>query len=259
MAYARYSWGGQRGTPQQWPPLHPQPDPDHLNPANDSRFVGREPSWVQDTAVPSLPPEIMGGEPDAVYARGGPVFDPTTDPEHGPGHGAGWTNEQASVVRQSWVLDDDGSVAATHFAHTSTVDETYHPADWSPTQTDLFSPETVDQQYNRGIGSPHAPYATPERVRRHTRWIDRFIDMHWWAPTMQLKFNRSGAGTPEVPAQSLGNNMTPFAPNAGFSYAPPDRLVWPERQVPPRPWSEPMTVDGTLGNLAGVDLGSWGL
>lgn len=257
MGYQRYAWAKPRAQNVEVP-IHPQLDPRHGVLTNDTRFVDRPPSWVQDTAVPSLPDEIVGGDPDPSFARGGPVFDPTQDPEHGAGTGPALTNEEAGLVREDWVLRDDGSVAATHFSHTPIDVQDYHPSDVSPPQMDLYSPETVDIQYHKGIGSPHSPHATPDRVRRIKRWIDQFIDMHWWGVEMQSRALRFGQGTPVYPADDLGNNVTPYAPNGGYLLTTADRLLAPQQQIPPRPWDEGMTV-GAEAVYAPSALESWGL
>lgn len=257
MAYSRYAWA-RFGDVSPVVPIHPQPDPGHLNPTNSTRFVARAASWQQDTAVPSLPAEMVDLDPEAAPTGrgGGPIFTPTTDPSHGVGSGHGETNEEASAIRAPWVLQDDGSVLAGHWSHTPLQDETQHPSDEAPPEMDLYSPVTVDQQYHKGIGSPHSPQSTPERVRRIKRWTDRRIDRHWWMPEMQPKYSHAGTGTPMVPAQPIGNNVTPFPVNTFFGT--PDRFLHPERQTTPRPWDEQMTVDGTQNDTA-VSLGSWGL
>jgi hypothetical protein len=260
MPYQRYAWSWNKGgTSQSDVPIHPDLNPDHLNPSNDSRFVDRAPSWQQDTAVPSLPPELVDADLAAPTGRGGgPVADPTTDPGYGPGFNPGLDNDQAGVVRAQWVERDDGSVAATHFGYTPDVDSVDHPSDVHDAGANLFSPMTVDQQYQKGVGSPHSPNSTPDVVRRIMRWTDRVIDWHRWVPEMQLKYPKGGQGTPEVPAESLGSSVGPFPMNAGWRFVAPDRLLAPERQVAPRPWGETMIQDGTLMDTA-VGLGDWGL
>jgi hypothetical protein len=260
MAYQRYSWAWSKtGGSDSEVPIHPQPAAGHLDATGDTRFVGRDPSWQQDTAVPSLPPELIDLDIAAPTARGGgPVADATTDPGYGAGTGAGLDNEQSSVVRAQWVMRDDGSVAASHFGYQPDTDHTDYPSDVHDPGDNLFSPQTVDQQYQKGVGSPYSPNSTPDVVRRIMRWTDRAIDWHRWVPEMQLRYSHAGQGTPEVPAEDLGANVTPFPANAGWRFVAPDRLLAPERQVTPRPWGETMTQDGTLMDTA-VALGSWGL
>jgi len=259
VAYGAYSWS-RPTVPDPEVPIHPQPDPGHLTLTNDTRFVDRAPSWQQDTSVPSLPGELVDVDPAGMpLAAGEPIFTPTLDPNEGPGFGPALTNEEAGQLRGDWVLRDDGSVAAGHYGYVPPMqDETIHPSDEGVTGADLYSPQTVEQQYHKGVGSPYSAHSWGGR--RMMRWTDRPIDMHWWEPTMQPKYVKAGAGTPQYPGVPTGNNVSPYPANvpAGV-FTTPDRFVVAEQQVPTRPWDESYRVDGTALNTTAAPLGEWGL
>lgn len=244
-------------------PLHPQRDPQHLDPSPDPNLMpGQTPDWVQSANAPTLPEALDGGVADPPMPTGyGPIDHTPFDHSYGLGIQPGLSTLDNQDIGGVWHNDDQGTVAAESYVHPVMRDGAPHVA-WID-----HEPEPVDSmgqvEYQRvGVGAVHDPNAV--RGKRLKRWYDRFIEMHRYGVELRPYAPNYAHPSPErLPAQNADQVVSPY-PNAAAAYSgPPNRFVLPMTRREPQDWVTSQTEDGTSETLYGAathyGLPSWGL
>lgn len=232
-------------------------DPQHGQPAPD--MVPGQITWVADTLVPTLPPELMGDQMLQLPVMGGPLDLEPQSHAYGLGGGPGLDELQTQQVTDRWHEQDRGATAARRYQPVAARDGAYH-VDIIPDGDADTSPETVALRHETGVGRPNDPHA--RRAQRIWRWRERFIDRHMWGTSKRPAYLRN-AYTPPITDAPTSQYSSPF-PGGGVPWATggmgtPDKLVAPQERRTPRPWDEAFTVDATDRAAADHGLGSWGL
>jgi len=244
-------------------PLHPPRDREHLDPSPDPNLMpGQTPDWVQTAQAPTLPEPLEGGVPDAPLATGyGPVDHTPFDHSYGSGVQPGLSTLENQDVMGVWHNDDQGTVAAEHYAHPKMRDGAPHVAwiDHEPEPVDSFGQVEYQRRGRGAVHDPNAPLG-----KRLKRWYDRRINFHRYAVEMRPYDPRYAHPSPDrAPMQNPDQIVSPYG-NAKHAYSgPADRFLLPMARREPGDWVEDQISDGTPGQLAGAPDGygltRWGL
>lgn len=212
--------------------------------------------WSADTAAPALPDAVDGVQYMQGYAGGGPVSQVPWDHEDGGPRGNGLTVQESIEERGYWHAQDAGAYAAETFNVQAARDGAYHvdvlPDNPNP---DGDSPQSLIFR-QPGVGSPIDPYA--RLGTRRWRWRDRWIDRHMWETDQRPSVVRNGYTAPVKAPQVGGGPYTSQFTSGTIEYI--EQWAVPQNRVTPRPWDQPMAVNGTgPAALGDYGLGSWGL
>jgi hypothetical protein len=236
-------------------PLVPGTDPEHATPGPDEQVT-----WVADTMVATLPPELVGDQLLQLPAIGGPVDRDPHDPMLGQG-GGHYTDAENRAVMGPYHRADPGTVASRRWQPPGSRDGAYH-VDVVPDPhpaSDGTSPQTLVVREQTGYGTPLDPGA--RLGQRIQRWRDRWIDRHMWGVEPHPAYVRNAYTGRGVPAGPRSQYSSPYPTNQWSGkggIGTPDQLVMPTERRVPRPWGEDQTTDPTTG-APDQALGSWGL
>lgn len=253
---SRWDWSKRVMAPVNVP-LVAAIDPEHLDPTpNPGEGLG-QPEWVQSVHAPGLPGEYLPDPLEIVSPYGlGPIDHTPADPQHGVGVGHGLTIQQSQQLSGQLHGEDLGAVAAHSWDPMIVREGQRHLAPAVDNWGDGDSPQTL-QLERTGLGEPNDPYARKGRPRLK-RWAKFVWDWHWFDPEMRPLAARNARMVPDAPAVAGGTQQDgPFSTLDYLSTR--DQFVGPQTRRQPRPWDQPLEVDGSemVGGTFG--LGTWGL
>jgi hypothetical protein len=239
---------------QKDPALHNPIDPNHENPHNEEQIF-----WADTSgSAPGMPAAVEGDQ----YNIGTPLT-PGAYVDNTPLGGdfgmpafPGFTIAEGQAARAVAHAQDFGSVAARKYVTpTDRGDLTVEMVEAPDYQGD--NPEQNKIRYVTGVGTEYDG-GNSRHNRRQKRWLERFIDHHWWTVEMQPSYVRQATPAVTKPVAAQRNqSLSPFS--AGQIQYQGDSFLNPMERRTPEPWDTALIESGTPMPGDDFGLGSWGL